>query len=62
MSRAEVLRLLKWLIDVNGTKRGNEIALKKWVEDYDYVSGFTRNRMRITQVLHSKHNHFTILE
>lgn len=36
-SKQQVLRFLEQRININGMKDGNELALRKWQEDYDYV-------------------------
>lgn len=37
MTKEAVIRLLRWFVEVNGNKRGNEIAFKKWCEDLDFA-------------------------
>ena len=37
MSKNEIIRYLAYFIRVNGAKKSNDIALKKWQEDLDFV-------------------------
>ena len=37
VSKNQVLRFLKQRMETNGVKPGNESALKKWSEDYEYI-------------------------
>lgn len=39
-SKRQVLGFLKQRMNINGMKVGNEIALQKWKEDYEFVSKF----------------------
>lgn len=39
MSKSEVMQFLYRRICLNGMKAGNEIARKKWSEDYEYIKG-----------------------
>ena len=39
LSKNEVLQFLYQRICINGMKAGNEIARKKWSEDYEYIKG-----------------------
>ena len=37
-SKEEVLRYLRQRMNINGNKVGNEIAYRKWKEDFDYIT------------------------
>ena len=36
-SKYQILSFLKQRMNINGMKSGNELAFRKWKEDYDYV-------------------------
>ena len=39
-SKRQVLHFLKQRMNINGMKSGNEIAFRKWKEDFDFISQF----------------------
>lgn len=44
MTKEAVIRLLRWFVEVNGNKRGNEIAFKKWCEDLDFALAYNTSK------------------
>lgn len=44
MTKEAVIRLLRWFVEVNGNKSGNEIALEKWCEDLDFANAYNASK------------------
>ena len=44
MTKEAVIRLLRWFVEVNGNKRGNEFAFKKWCEDLDFALAYNTSK------------------
>ena len=44
MTKVEVIRLLRWFVEFNGNRKGNEIALKKWCEDLDFALAYNTSK------------------
>ena len=42
MSKGEVIKYLSYFIRMQGSKCGNEIALKKWEEDLEFVQNYNK--------------------
>lgn len=40
MSKLEVIRYLEHFINMNGSKKGNSLAVEKWYEDLDFVHNY----------------------
>lgn len=51
MTKEAVIRLLRWFVEVNGNKKGNEIAFRKWCEDFDFALAYKTSKQEkfITQ-------------
>ena len=63
MTKEGVIRLLNWFIEVNGAKKGNELAFQKWCRDLDFVLAYNtprQNKYRITKVERYNRNRFYI--
>lgn len=63
MTKEAVIRLLNWFVEVNGAKKGNEQAYKKWCQDLDFVLAYNtprQNKYRITKVEKYSRNRFYI--
>lgn len=61
MTKETVIRLLRWLIDVNGNKVGNELAYKKWCEDLDFALAYNtsnQNKYHIKKITKYSRNRF----
>lgn len=50
MTKDAVIRLLRWFIEVNGSKKGNELAFKKWCEDLDFALAYNTPRQDKYQI------------
>ncbi len=44
MTKEAVIRLLRWFVEVNGNKKGNEIAFGKWCEDLDFALAYNTSK------------------
>ena len=44
MTKEEVIRLLRWFVDFNGSKKGNENAVKKWREDLGFALSYNTSK------------------
>lgn len=63
MTKEGVIRLLNWFIEVNGSKKGNELACRKWSEDLDFVLAYNtsrQNHYRITKIEQYNRNRYYI--
>ena len=63
MTKEAVIYLLNWFIEVNGAKKGNELAYQKWCQDLDFVLAYNtprQNKYRITKVECYNRNRFYI--
>ncbi len=40
MTKKSIIQLLRWFVEVNGNKNGNELARQKWKEDLDFVLNY----------------------
>ena len=61
MDKENIIHLLKWLIEVNGAKKGNEWAYKKWCSDMDFALAYNtsrQNHYKITKIEQYKRNRF----
>lgn len=63
MTKASLIHLLNWFVEVNGAKKGNELALKKWYEDLDYTLAYNTARQKhyqITKIARYGRNRFLV--
>lgn len=63
MSKDAVIHLLNWFIEVNGAKKSNEQALKKWHADLDFALAYNsakQNHYQITKIERYSRNRFYI--
>ena len=63
MTKESVIHLLNWFIEVNGAKRGNELAYKKWCADLDFTLAYNTPRQkhyRISKVEKYTRNRFAV--
>ncbi len=61
MTKDAVIRLLRWFVEVNGKKKGNEIAFKKWCEDLDFALAYNTSKQEkfiIQKIEHYSRNRF----
>lgn len=61
MTKNAVIHLLNWFVDVNGAKKGNELAMRKWADDLDFVLALDTPRQahyRITKIEKYPRNRF----
>ena len=61
MTKEAVIRLLRWFVEVNGNKRGNEIAHTKWCEDLDFALTYNtskQEKIRVHKIERYSRNRF----
>lgn len=61
MTKEAVIRLLRWFVEVNGNKIGNELARTKWREDLDYALNYNiteQSEYKIGRMTRYKRNQF----
>ena len=63
MTKASVINLLSFFVDMHGAKKGNELAVKKWRQDLEFVLAYGTSRQehfRITKIEQYKRNRYYI--
>ena len=50
MTKKSIIQLLRWFVEVNGNKSGNELARQKWKEDLDFVLNYNINTQEKHQI------------
>lgn len=63
MTKDDIIHLLNYFIDVNGAKKGNEIARSKWCSDLDFVLAYNTEKQKhfvVSKIVPYRRNRFVI--
>ena len=63
MTKKEIIKLLRYFVEVNGAKKGNEQARQKWISDLDFALAYNtprQNHYNISEIARYCRNRFII--